>query len=437
MIQQLVILAGGKGTRLGAITESIPKPLVPVGGKPVLQHQLELAASAGLREVRIFAGHLAGKILAFTGDGERFGLSVRVEVESEPLGSAGAVLQKLDTLAEQFLVLYGDTMLAVDLRRLAEFHLQREADFTAFVHPNDHPQDSDLVEVDPHDRITALHPYPHPPGRFFGNLVNAALYAVRREALRPWAGDAVKRDFAKNVLPDLLSCGARVLGYRSTEYIKDMGTPARLAKVEGDWQCGRIHLHSPEHREPAVFLDRDGTLNEEAGFIRDPAALRLLPGVPAALKRLRAAGFRLVVLTNQPVIARGEATEEEVAAVHRKLEWELGLQGAFVDAIYLCPHHPDRGFAGERPELKGPCSCRKPATGLLQKACRDLGLDPARSWMVGDTTLDLEMARRGGLHSVLVLTGSGGRDGRFPEARASHIVPDLPTAADLILQATD
>jgi histidinol-phosphate phosphatase family protein len=433
MITQLLILAGGKGTRLSAVAPNVPKALVPVGGKPVLQHQLELAAKAGVREVRIFAGHLADQIHAFVGDGSRFGLKIVVEVESVPLGSAGAVLQQLDRLAEQFYVAYGDTMLAVDLVRMAEAHEAAGADLTTFVHPNDHPMDSDLVEADGRGWVTALHPYPHPEGKHFGNLVNAALYVIRREALRPWAGQAVKRDFAKDVLPALLAVQGKILSYRSIEYIKDMGTPTRLEKVEKDWAAGRIRLMDDAHREAAVFLDRDGTLNRENGHIRAPEQFELLPGVATALKRLRGAGFRLVVLTNQPVIARGEATEADVEAIHRKLEWELGLQGAFVDAIYYCPHHPDRGFPGERVDLKGPCACRKPGTELMERACRELGLDPRRSWMVGDTTIDMEFARRAGVSSILVQTGEAGRDGKYPEASPLHTAADLAAAADRIL----
>ena len=436
-VRTAVILAGGKGSRLASVAGDLPKSLVPIGGKPVLQHQLELLAGAGFKGVRIFAGYLADKILAFTGDGSRFGLKISIEVEDQPLGSAGAVLQKLQSLPEHFLVLYGDTMLAVDLEKFARAHLQSGADLTTFVHPNDHPHDSELVEADAQGRVTALRPYPHPPGEVFGNLVNAALYVIRRDALKVWAGEVVKRDFAKDALPDLLTRGAKIHSYRSTEYIKDMGTPVRLAKVEHDWQAGRIHFRGEHYLDAAVFLDRDGTLNEENGFIRSPDQLHVFPGAAEALKKLRAAGFRLVVLTNQPVIARGEASESEVEAIHRKLEWELGLEGAYLDAIYYCPHHPDKGFPGERSELKGPCECRKPGVGLLHKACKELGLDPARSWMVGDRTADVELAARGGLRSVLLETGAAGSDGKHPQAKPDHIVPDIAAAAELILEATE
>ena len=231
----------------------------------------------------------------------------------------------------------------------------------------------------------------------------------------------------------LIERGGRVLAYRSSEYIKEMGTPDRLRSVEADWQAGRFSLEELQRKRPAVFLDRDGTLNVEKDFLRAPDDLELLPGVGPALRSLRDAGFRLVVVTNQPVIARGDATEADVAAVHRRLEWELGKEGAYLDGIYFCPHHPERGFAGERAELKMSCECRKPATGLFERACRDLRIDSAGSWMVGDQTRDIEMARRAGLRSVLVQTGAAGQDGRF-EARPDHVAHDLAAAAHVILQ---
>jgi histidinol-phosphate phosphatase family protein len=416
---------------MGEAFAGLPKALIPVGGKPVLEHQLELARQAGVEAATIFAGHLAEQIIAFVGDGARFGLNVKVTVEDAPLGNAGALVRALDDLPEQFFVLYGDVMAAVDLARLGSFHLERDADFTTLVHPNDHPHDSDLIEADGDGRVTAVRPCPHPDGAHFGNLVNAAIYAVRRDALRTFAG-AGKLDFTKDVMTGLVARGARVLAYRSSEYVKDMGAPERLRRVEADWRADKIGLGGGPRA--AVFLDRDGTLNEDRGFLARAADMALIPGAGAALKRLREAGFLLIVVTNQPVVARGEATWAELADIHRKLEWELGKAGAYVDAIYLCPHHPDAGFPGERTELKIVCDCRKPATGLIDSACRDFQIDRAASWMVGDSTRDVELARRAGLRSVLVRTGNGGKDGRY-DVRPDHVAADLAAAAELIAKA--
>ena len=431
-IDHLVIVAGGKGKRLAELFPDLPKALVPIGGKPVLEHQLTLAAASGITTVTVLAGHLSDKIAVFLGDGSRYGVAAEVLVEAEPLGSAGALVQNLDALPEHFFVLYGDVMAAVDLPRMAQFHLDRQADFTCLAHPNDHPLDSDLLEVADDGRLTAIHAYPHPPGRDFANLVNAALYVVRREALRPWSGAGKTLDFTKDILKGLLAADARVFAYRSTDYARDMGTPKRLRQVDADWRAGKIDIAHSNRGRPAIFLDRDGTLNVEKGGVRRAAELELIPGVAEALITLRHAGFCLVVLTNQSVVARGQASESDIAAVHRRLEWELGEAGAYLDGIYVCPHHPDRGFPGERADLKIACDCRKPATGLVERARGDLDVDLSASWMIGDQTRDVEMARRAGLRSILVQTGAAGRDGQF-QCAADYVAPDLSQAAAFIL----
>ena len=434
-INHLVLLAGGKGTRLAAMTGSMQKVLTPIGGKPVLQHHLELARASGIEDVTIFGGYRADDVAAFVNDGSEFGLNVRMVAESQPLGTAGALVGALDSLAKHFFVLYGDVMAAEDLQAVAATHLAWDADFTMVAHPNDHPLDSDLVETDLDGRVTAIRACPHPPKAGYGNLVNAGLYAIRREALRPWAGASGKVDFVKDIASGLIASGGRVFAYRSSRYLKDMGTPARLQQVESDYRLGLVHSSGAQARRPAIFLDRDGTLNVERGYLRRPEELALLPGVGAALRSLRRAGFRLVIITNQAVVARGDASEADLAAIHRRLEWELGTSGAFVDAIYVCPHHPDRGFPGERADLKFVCDCRKPATGLVERASRELEIDVASSWMIGDQTVDIETARRAGMCSVLVQTGAAGGDGRFA-ATPDHVASDLAAAAETILAAT-
>ncbi|MFC3135281.1 HAD-IIIA family hydrolase [Microbaculum marinum] len=427
-------MAGGRGTRMAGVADDLPKALVAVGGKPVLQHQLECAAASGIEAVTIFAGHLAHRIAAFVGDGSRFGLRVKVEVETTPLGTAGAVLQALDTLPEHFFIVYGDVMLAVDLAAMGRRHVERTADFTTFVHPNDHPHDSDLLEIDEQGWVVAVYRYPHPEGVFLPNLVNAALYVARRDALRS-IGRGGNRDFMQHVLAPLGVSGRRVLAYRSREYVKDMGTPDRLEQVTRDLRDGKLDRGAAHLPAPTVFLDRDGTINEERGFLASHDELELVPGAGRALRRLRDGGFRLLMVTNQPVIARGDACEEEVDTIHRRLAWELGKHGAYLDDIYLCPHHPDSGFPGERPELKGPCDCRKPGTGMFERARRDHPLDVGRSWMVGDRTADIEFARRTGLRSILVRTGAAGKDGKYA-AVPNHVAADLGEAAEIVLAST-
>lgn len=430
---QAVILAGGKGTRLAqALGMDIPKPMAPVLGVPLLQRTVELLRDQGIDDILLLVHHRADVVREHFGDGSRFGVRIRCLEESVPRGTAGALVDALPHLEEEFLVLYGDTLVDLDFRRLFDFHHAKRAGLTLFAHPNDHPHDSDLVEVDRDWRVTAVHPYPHPEGSEYRNLVNAALYVMRRDLLAGSWPDGVI-DIAKHAIPRWLQEGKAVFAYRGDGYIKDMGTPERLAKVERDLQNGTVARKSGRTPRLAVFLDRDGTLNVEKGHLARPDDLELFPGTGEAIRQLNRAGILAIVITNQPVIARGEAGFADVDAIHRRLENLLAKDGAFLDAIFYCPHHPDRGFEGERPELKIKCDCRKPSPGLIDQACALFRIDRGNSWLIGDHDRDLECAANAGLQSVLVPTGpTAGRVNC--DAQPVFTAPDVAAAIGEILE---
>ena len=431
-MKQAVILAGGKGTRLASVLNGLPKPLVDVCGKPLLLHQLELLCAHGFTDAVVMVNHRAEAIREWL-NGVDLPISVRLIDDGEPRGTAGAVLAALRDLEPEFLVMYGDTMLCVDLTRFWAWHRAVPgADVSLFLHPNDHPHDSDLVETDEAGRIIAFHAYPHPPDAWLPNLVNAALYVVRRESLRAWVDSAGPLDFGKDLFPRMLAAGATLRGYASPEYIKDAGTPDRLERVRNALTSGAIRRASLNETQRAVFLDRDGTLNVEHGLIRRAEDLEVFPFAGSAIRRLNEAEWRTVLVSNQPVIARGEVTEAELRHIHARLETEIGRDHAYFDRIYICPHHPDRGFPGERIELKIRCDCRKPEPGLIFNAQKDLNIDLARSWYIGDSTADLGAAEKAGVSSILVETGHGGLDRRYPH-EARFTVANVSEAAAFIL----
>lgn len=457
MTRQLVILAGGKGTRLKDRLGDLPKPMIPIAGKPLLEHQVELARQHGFTHVLMFIHYRADLIQAHFGDGSRWGLKIDYVIEKEPLGTAGAVLAGLDKLAEQFVVMYGDTMVNVDLSRLCRAHEQSGADGTLLLHPNNHPLDSDLVEMDEHGRVTAFHNRPHPQDRFFQNLVNAGLYVLKKSALAPFCGRVRENaavlpkrpemppthvgghtlDFGKDLFPAMLARGVHLHGYNSPEFIKDIGTPSRYDWVCAQYAAGIIQRSSLATPQRAVFLDRDGTLVKEVSNqgLTSPDQLELLPGVAEAIQMINHAGLRAIVVTNQPVVAKGFVTGHELQIIHNKLETLLGREHAFLDRIIYCPHHPEKGFPGERPELKEKCSCRKPKTGMIDQAVRDLNIDLQQSWLIGDTTTDIQTAKNAGLRSILVRTGYGGSDGK-QGAQPDHTCDNLLDAVRLVLAQT-
>jgi D,D-heptose 1,7-bisphosphate phosphatase len=435
-MKQLVILAGGKGTRLKDRLGDLPKPMIPIAGKPLLEHQVELAKKYGFTDLIFFVHYRADLIEKHFGDGKNFGVQIRYVLETEPLGTAGAVLAGFEFLADRFLVMYGDTMVNVDLDRIWRAHEQHAAQATLLLHPNDHPFDSDLVEVDGESRVVAFHNRPHAEGVWRQNLVNAGLYVIEKRALAFHARSgtlyAEILDFGKDVFPVMVKNGANLFGYNSPEYIKDIGTPQRYDRICGEFTAGVIARSSFASPQRAVFLDRDGTLVPDKDCLRNADGLELLPGVADALHKLNHNGWRAVLVTNQPVVAKGWCTEAELQNIHNKLETLLGREHAFLDRIYFCPHHPEKGFAGERVDLKIDCDCRKPKIGMIQSAVADLNIDLKQSWFIGDTTTDMQTAKNAGVKSILVRTGSAGKDGKH-DARPDFTFDTLNEAVDFIL----
>jgi len=436
-MRQAVILAGGKGTRLADRLNGAPKPLVPVLGEALLGRQVRDLARLGFTRILLLVNHREDAIRDFCS-----GLDIpdlRVEVRSDggtPRGTAGALWDAADLLADRFLVVYGDTLFDIDLDRFWRAHLDAHAHSgalgTLFLHPNDHPYDSDLVDMAEDGTVLAFHPKPHAPHLICRNLVNAALYVLEKRLLLEQALPEGVVDFGKDVFPAALAAGLPLHGYVTFEYIKDIGTPDRLDRAESDLRSGKVAGRRLDRAQKAVFIDRDGTLNHPAGHVASPDQLTLFPGVGTAIARLNKAEYRCVLATNQPVLARGEATPADLAAIHAKLETELGAARAYLDAIYVCPHHPDRGFVGEVAELKRVCDCRKPAPGLLLRGISELSVDPRESWMVGDGPADLGAASAAGIRSILVRTG--GHTTRSVPTPPSYEVDDFVAAVDLILE---
>lgn len=406
MSLKAVILAGGKATRMGDLAKEIPKPMLPIAGKPVLEHQLELLKEYGITEVFILVNHLKDAIIQYCGDGSQWGVHITYFEEPYPMGTVGGIKEIEKHLTTDFLVLYGDVMVNMDLHRLIDFHRSHMSECTLVLHPNDHPFDSDLVDIDINARVTAFHPKPHAPEKYYRNLVNAALYVMTPTVLQ-FLEQGKKADFGKDIFPDLFN-KVRMYGYNTTEYLKDMGTPGRIGQVDADYVSGKIERKSYRHKQKCIFIDRDGVMNIERDYlINHPDQLELFNFTADAVKMINKSDYLAIVITNQAVVAKNQATLEDVHRIHNKMEWDLGKQGAKLDAIYFCPHHPEKGFPDENPLFKMDCDCRKPKPGMLLQAAQDFNIDLSQSWMIGDAERDIIAATAAGCKTVGVYTGKG------------------------------
>jgi len=430
------ILAGGKGTRFKEVTkDALPKPMVNIAGKPILQHQIEFLARNNVNKIILSVGYKAKIIKDYFKEGKRFGISIIYSEESKPLGTAGAFKYAESLfnreMEEDTLVIYGDIIFDIDLKRMLDFHKRHNGLGTLFVHPNDHPYDSDLLEIDQDDRVINFINKPHLKELIYQNLVNAGLYILRPEILQ-YIPCKQKLDFGKDIFPKMIDTKKSLYTYNSPEYVKDVGTANRYREVEKDILSGKIYRRNLKNKQKVVFLDRDGVINKEVNLLYKPEQLKLIFGVEGAVKQLNNSDYLMVVVTNQPVVARGLCTEEDLREIHKKLETLLGRHGAFINRIYYCPHHPDKGYPEENKKYKIKCNCRKPKIGMLLQAEKDLNISKEESFMIGDTTTDIQTGKNYGIQTILVNTGYKGLDKKF-SVKPDYIFQNLKEAVNYLL----
>lgn len=378
---QSVILAGGRGTRLRAISGGTPKPLINVGDRPFIAYLIENLRRFGVSEIVFLVGPFARDYAAQLGDGAAMGVHALHVPEDPPAGTAGALLHAARHLAPEFLLLNGDSYFDINLLDLAVRPRCRDALAALAL--------AQLADVDrfgsvslADDLITSFSEKAATgPG-----LINGGVYWLKRDLLSEVG--AVPASLEHDVLPRLAARGA-LLGFVYPGRFIDIGTPEDLARARDLLPLWR--------QRPAAFFDRDGVLNHDTGRVWRTKDFIWRDSAKQAIKRLNNAGYLVIVVTNQAGIARGLYRESDVEALHGWMNEELRRDGAHIDAFYFCPHHPTEGAS----VFRRVCDCRKPAPGLLLQAMRDWPIDQAASFLIGDKDIDLEAASAAGIRGIL------------------------------------
>ena len=429
-LAKALLLAGGLGTRLRPLTDTMPKCLVPILDRPLLDYWVDRLAEAGIDEARVNTHALAEQVRAYiAGVNSRGHVHLTESHEPTLLGSAGTVTANADLadLADQVVIIYGDNLSDIDLRPLLHFHRSHDDPLTMVLFHAPEPRACGIAQLDAAGRIVSFVEKPEHPA---SDLANAGLYVVDASAYREIAA-LQAFDLGFDVLPRFVG---RMRGWVWGGYYLDIGTHKALERAREDAIrafSARSNANATGPR-PAVFLDRDGTLIKHVHYLSDPAHVRLLPGAAAALMRLRRAGFACVLVTNQSAIGRGMITEARLHEIHVEMNRQLAEQGTALDAIYYCPDAP----AGEdRTVVEN--SKRKPGPGMLFQAAHELDLVLADSWMVGDLISDVLAGLNAGCRSILVASGKTPADGL--EAHSSAVsyltAPDFAAAVNLILDS--
>lgn len=389
-IRQAVILCGGLGSRLGALTEETPKPLLAVGGRPFLEILVQELTRYGVEEVLLLAAYRSERIEAFAAAlPERLGRPLRVSVSIEPerAGTGGALHFARDRLADRFLMLNGDSLFDVDLYALAGLlGAEPAAEAAVALRP--------LPEAGRYDDVvlegTRITRFGGRSGSAGPALINGGVYAMRRTILSAMApACSLERD----ILPGLAMSG-RLLGLPAEGFFLDIGVPEDFARAQ---------TAIPTHRRrPAAFLDRDGVINRDDGHVGTLERLVWNEGVPEAIRMLNAAGLYVFIVTNQAGIGKGYYSEADYVGLSRHIRDALAGQGARIDDERYCPDHPEAAL----PAYRRDSDRRKPAPGMLLELMRTWPVEAEESFLIGDKPTDLAAAKAAGIAGHLF---EGGR----------------------------
>ncbi len=374
---QAVILAGGRGSRLGPYTDTRPKPMVELHGRPFLEYLVEMVRQQGFRDVLLLLGYLAHVVQDHFGDGRRFGVRISYSVTAPEDLTTKRLLAARDQLDPFFLLMYCDNYWPMPFDRLWNQYLVSGALALTTVYSNKDGYSRDSVKVGPDSFMEIFDRSRTTPG-LKGVEIS---YAILRRDLLDRLSD-----------PDLLIEEALYPQLTRERQLVAHVTDHRYYSVDSP-ECLPL-TETFLARHPAVIVDRDGVLNRRpptGHCVREVAEFEWLPGSLEALRAFHEAGYRVIVASNQAGVARGQLTTESLRAIHTRMEAEARAAGGAIDAIYYCPHDWDAG-----------CECRKPKPGLLFQAQRDFSLDLTRTYFLADDEEDLQAAAAAAAPSLLV-----------------------------------
>jgi D,D-heptose 1,7-bisphosphate phosphatase len=387
VLKQALILVGGLGTRLGARTATIPKPLLDVGGRPFLDYLLDNVARHGAFEnILLLSGHL-GDLVSKRYDGVRWGSStLKVVRETSPLGTGGALKNAAGLLEAQFLVMNGDSYFDINLLDMVAAPLETPT-LVRMAIKRDHSGDRyGRIELERDQVIRFL-----PPATTNSGPINSGIYAMSRRLI-DWLPPAAS-SLEDGVLPRLAE--KRLIEARQYDaYFVDIGVPSDFERAQDELPR--------RFRRPAAFFDRDGVLNEDLGHVHRIDQFHWIEGAREAIKLCNDNGYLVFVVTNQAGVARGLYAIEDIQRLHEWMGQRLAEIGAHVDAFYFCPHH-DRAAV---PRFRKTCRRRKPKPGMLLDCLAAWPVDTTRSFLVGDKVTDLAAANAVGIRAYMFQGGN-------------------------------
>tara|TARA_B100000902_G_scaffold157217_2_gene153450 strand:+ start:3760 stop:5031 length:1272 start_codon:yes stop_codon:yes gene_type:complete len=421
VVKQAVIIAGGKGTRLKSVLNQKPKILVNLDNKTLLDYQIDYLKSNGISSIHFCLGHGSDQVLAHL---EKTNIKYTYSVEERPLGTYGALYNSREYLEDTFFVLYGDVLTNFNIQEGYNSFIHQDSDFHLILRYTNHPEDSDLVELGEDNRVLSISRIQNKNNSFMP-IGNTSLLFSKKNSIKKTRNETpvdIFKDFLQNNLNTL-----HITGSISIDYIRDIGTKERY---ESEISNYKKKIGKPYK---VVFLDRDGTLVEDQGNENNTEKLVFKNISLDILKYLQQENFKIILISNQPGIAKGFFELKDVNIFNSHIQHNLIEMDLLpLDDIFICVHHPESGFEGEVEKLKINCNCRKPKTGLVEAAIKNHNLDKNNFIFIGDTVRDYELSLK--FDSQFYLIESDLTDIKYFDSK--NIVP-LSTSEEFIVEIED
>ena len=395
---EIVILIGGKGSRIKKISKNIPKSFLKIGKKSIIEHQLKYLSK--IKKKICLLSNI--KFLKFHEKLKKKYKNIKFEIfeETMPLGTGGCLKSLSKYKNNNYLIVFGDLIFNINFKKFYNFHKKNKSDLTFLVHPNDHPFDSDLLEINKKNQLTNFYKKPHKKNNI-GNLSLSGILIISKKIIK-YIKPKKFQDLSKDILPELLKKRLKIYAYNTREYVKDVGTPKRIKLVKNQIKNKKFINGNISKKLPAIFLDRDGVINKEYTNKHYQNPMEINKRAVSAVKKINKNGYLSVIVTNQSAVAKGFITIDKLENDHKRLEYYFGERGAYFDRIYYCPYHPDKGFKGENKKFKKKSTWRKPDNGMFLQAIKDLNIDVKKSYMIGDRSADYYAAKKTGIKCLIV-----------------------------------
>jgi mannose-1-phosphate guanylyltransferase / phosphomannomutase len=387
----VVILAGGKGTRLKKLLKNKSKCLAIVNKKTILEKIYFILNKQSFNSIYIIINKTQTDIVNFI---QKKKLHIKIIFEDQYLGDGGALsnLKIIDNFRKKkFIIINGDLLINFNFKKFLTFHKKNKSQITLTCHPNDHPYDSDLLVSNKKNELVKILSKPHKKSLIFKNLASAGIFVINGQLIKSIPNK--KQKFNDHIIPFFLKNNSKIYIYRTIEFVKDIGTVNRIKMATKIEKSNKFKNSLKKNSIPAIFLDRDGVINEEINYtVEDPTIL--LPKTLTALKFINKSEYLSIIITNQPSVAKGFIKQHDLEFLHNKLETKLGMNGVYIDDIFYCPHHPQKGFKGEIKKFKIICNCRKPKIGLVLEAIKKYNINLKKSYFIGNSASDYLCAKQ-------------------------------------------